>query len=289
MSRQETILFDSADITNWVKTISEAHRRNLGEKDMVVLHFENIDDHNISPAHIVSLACLIEYFDNMGCIVRVPAAHTNSVSDYILTKLRFQEYWQGGRNHVVATQDNVFNLWRIVDSQKEVFSILTHDYLKRKFFQSKDLSAVQNSLVETYYNIFDHAQANNNAFTFVEFIEDTQELHVAACDFGIGIANSVKRHIPSIGEDRLAIEKALEYNFTTKSQEYNKGMGLGNIKDACANGDTLTIISGTGRVVANIGNIESFNSDFSFPGTLIYYKQTLSHFEEEEILDNFEL
>lgn len=289
MSTLRTIIFDSPELINWTKTIAEATNHKFEEGEVISLRFNNISDKDIAPAHIVSLACLIEYIHKMDCRVSVPAAHTNTVSDYILTKLRIKEYWQGGRNHVVALSENIFNLWRIVDSEKETFSILVHNYLKRTLFKSKDLSAVQNSLVETYYNIFDHAQANGNAFTFLKFDETTGELFVAACDFGVGIAASVKNHVGNIDSDKDAIVKAFEYNFTTKSKQYNKGMGLGNIKDTCTGNDTLTIISGTGLVVANVDTVEPYDNDFSFPGTLIYYKLTLPRFEEEEILDNFEL
>lgn len=290
MSEHATILFESADITSWLRIISENRECGFCEGGDVSLRFEHINDSDITPAHIVSLACLIEFLDRVGCSIKVPAIHTNMVSNYILNKLRFREYWSGNRrDHVGALQDNVLNLWRIVDNQKETYSFLVRDYLKRKFFQSKDLSAVQNSLIETYYNVFDHAQADDNAFTFVAFDEHTQKLHVATCDFGIGIATSVRKEIPAIESDRLAIERALEYKFTTKSKNHNKGMGLGNIKDACSMNDMLTIISGSGVVEANVEKVESYDNDFSFPGTLIYYSQTLSHFEEEEFLDNFEL
>lgn len=288
MGEQKNIIFDSVKIEDWARTISEAHKSDFAEEDIVVFQFDNMNDKEITPAHIVSLACLIEYLDKLGCKVKVPAANINTISDYIITKLRFKEYWQRGKHHVVALKDNVFNLWRIVDSEKDTYSILVLDYLK-KIFHSKDLSAVHNSLVETFYNIFDHAQADGNAFTFVEFNKSTQELYVAACDFGIGIVSSVRSHLPEITSDRLAIEKALEYNFTTKSKIHNKGMGLGNIKDTCTDEDLLTIISGNGQVVANYETLKSCDNNFSFPGTLIYYNLTLSHFEDEEVLDNFEL
>lgn len=289
MGKKIHINFSTAELESWLHTVSDYTKVEFGENDEIVLNFTNILDEDISPAHIVSLACLIEHLDQKRLKVSVPAAHTNNISNYILTQLRFKDYWYEHRNHVVAPSESIFNLWRIVDSQKDEYSILVHNYLKRHFFQSKDLSAVQNSLIETYYNVFDHAKANNNAFTFVRFDESKQELLVATCDFGIGIANSVRTVMPELESDSAAIKQALEYKFTTKSQGHNKGMGLGNIKDTCIGNDILTIISGNGKVLTNYNKVETYDHNFSFPGTLIYYTLTLSHFEEEEVLDNFEL
>ena len=95
--------------------------------------------------------------------------------------------------------------------------------------------------------------------------------------------------MPELESDSAAIKQALEYKFTTKSQGHNKGMGLGNIIDTCIGNDILTIISGNGKVLTNYNKVETYDHNFSFPGTLIYYTLTLSHFEEEEVLDNFEL
>ena len=81
----------------------------------------------------------------------------------------------------------------------------------------------------------------------------------------------------------------MEYKFTTGSQTHNMGMGLGNIKDTCTEDDILGIISNNGCLFAKRENMRAYENSFYFPGTLIYYELSLSHFDEEEIIDNFAL
>lgn len=73
------------------------------------------------------------------------------------------------------------------------------------------------------YNIFDYAQAGNNAFSFIKYDKNRQKIAVGICDFGIGIVNSVRNHIPNIGNDKKALEKSIEVNFTIASTEHNRG------------------------------------------------------------------
>lgn len=283
------INFDTTDRNKWLNTIADASEIfvNCTQKDCIELEFNGINGtEKITPIHIVSLACLIEYFDRKSALVRIPK-RTNAVSNYLWETLRFREYWAGGQNFVPAQHANVFNLWRIIDDEKEIHSRRIHDYLKQTFFQNKDLSAVQNSLDEVYYNIFDHANADGNAFSFI--IYKNEKLYVAVCDFGIGIAKSVRNTLSEIVDDATALRKAMEYKFTTGSRTHNMGMGLGNIKDSCTEDDILGIISNNGCLFAKREHMRAYENDFYFPGTLIYYELSLSHFDEEEIIDNFVL
>ena len=80
----------------------------------------------------------------------------------------------------------------------------------------------------------------------------------------------------------------MEDKFTTHSSSHNAGMGLGNIRNACTDEDALTIISNNGSLYADREKIVAEATDYNFKGTLIYYKLSLSHFEDEEIIDTFE-
>ncbi len=284
------IHFDTTDRNRWLKIISEAEStyRNCTD-EQIFFNFDGINGiDKITPIHIVSLACLIESLVGRAAHVFIEN-RTNPVSRYLGEMLRFQEYWAGRQNFVQAQDSTIFNLWRIKDEEKELHSRRVYDYLKQNFFRHKDLSAVQNSLDEAYYNIFDHAQAANNAFSFIQFDEQTEKLHVAICDFGMGIARSVRTAFPAISNDALALAKAMEYRFTTGTQVHNMGMGLGNIKDTCTDDDILGIISNQGCLFAKRENIRTYENPFCFPGTLIYYGLSLSHFDDEEIIDNFTL
>lgn len=56
-----------------------------------------------------------------------------------------------GKNYVEAkTSRNVFNLWRIVESEKDLYAKKVEDYFKKRYFQNKDLSAISVSLVEAF-------------------------------------------------------------------------------------------------------------------------------------------
>jgi len=169
------------------------------------------------------------------------------------------------------------------------YSQNVHDYLRRQFFKHKDLSAVKNSLDEVFQNIFDHADAKGNAFSFLKFDHDENKLHVAVCDFGIGIAYKVKEVCPEFERDCDAIEKAIQDMFTTRSQTHNMGMGLGNIRMTCTDDDALRIISNNGIFLAKRNLSRKGELGFEFPGTLIYYELSLDHFEDEEFIKTFEL
>lgn len=284
------INFNTSDFDKWLCYISNTVALNIEPETNITLSFNGISDIDvITPEHIVSLACLIEHLDKQGCGIELENIDGNVVAKYLCEVLHFSEYWAGGKNYVPAQDRVISNLWRITDSEKEIHSCRIHDYLKQNFFRQKDLSAVKNSLDEAYYNIFDHAQANGNAFSFVYFDNKLEKLHVAVCDLGIGIAKLVRENIKEIKSDEEALKKALEYNFTTGSQRHNKGMGLGNIKDTCTENDFLVIVSNRGKLISKSNNLETANNNFNFPGSLIYYELSLNHFDDEEIIDNFVL
>ena len=289
---QKIIIFDTTDKLKWLSIIANVHKtiHFAEKKDSVAFNFDSIiDSRKITPIHIVSLACLFEYLDRLKYTIHIQNIKDSPISRYLWENVRIREYWAGKQNYVQAQDSDIFNLWRIVDAEKEVHSRRVHDFLKQRFFSNKDLSAVQNSLDEVYYNIFDHANADGNAFSFIRFDRNSEKLDVAVCDFGIGIAQSVKNMLPQIKHDSSALRKALEYNFTTKSKTHNMGMGLGNIKDACTDEDFFGIISNEGYLIASQDKIRANKIKFNFPGTLIYYQLSLSHFDDEEIIDSFVL
>ena len=275
--------FISPNKIQWIKQISIA-RQNFKNGEIVILLFRNILEADIEPMHLVSLACFIEYMSDKTD--KILLDRNNKISQYLWDKLRFNEYWAGGKNYVEISQKNILNLWRVVDKEKESYAQMVHDYLRQKFFKRKDLSAVKNSLDEVFYNIFDHAEARNNAFSFISFDEDRKKLSIAVCDFGIGIARSVQRVLPNMS-DTDAIDKAMEYQFTTKTKGHNKGMGLCNIKDTCTEDDYMIVIANGALMIMNKEEKRNANLDFNFNGTLISYEVTLSHFEDEEIIDSF--
>jgi anti-sigma regulatory factor (Ser/Thr protein kinase) len=291
MNKTIRIEFTSSDRGEWIRLIHD-YTINITaaeSKDIVDLVFNRIEICDIEPVHLVTLACMIELFVKNGYSVVVSNADS-PIGMYLFDTLQFSKYWMENKNYVpVSGVDSILNLWRLVDGEKENYSQMVHDYLQGRFFKNKDLSAVKNSLLEAYYNISDHAEADGNAFSFIKFDETTRKLHVAICDFGKGIASTVRAKLPEIGNDAMALEKAMEDLFTVGSQGHNMGWGLGNIRRTCMDKDVLRIVSNRGFLYSNSDFIHVRENNNIINGTLIYYELSLDHFDDLEIIPNFEL
>ena len=142
-------------------------------------------------------------------------------------------------------------------------------------------------MIEAYYNVFDHADANGNAFSLIKYDDDDERLHVAICDFGKGIAKSVRDFTPDITNDRDALLKSIETDFTVGSKSHNKGKGLDNIL-SCSS--VVRIFCNNALLLkTDAGGVSTFDVNFHFGGTLIYLEIDLSLTEDEEILEEFDL
>lgn len=284
------ISFPSLKRGEWLNVIAEASRISISDFfDKIILDIsclQTIDD--LQAVHLVTFACLIENFKDRCYKIDLKTGSPD-IANFFLQDLRLSQYFNQKINFVEPKTETIFNLWRVNDSEKEVRSSQITQYLERHFFQNKDLSAVQLSIVEAYYNIFDHAEASGNAWSYMVFDKERQKLSVAICDFGIGIAKKVRNHVPELKNDADAIEKAMEERFTTQSKEHNGGRGLSSIRYACTEDDVLRIFSHSGLLFVRRDTIRKYTSNFSFPGTLIYYELSLNHFEDREIMNTFEL
>lgn len=287
----KTVFFQNVEKEYRLKTITSVHDEfcdyigNLSGHKVLIDIDASIIPKDIRPFHLVTLACLIHFLNNLG--LKVHLSKQNEVMfSYIYNDLGFSEYWRGGKDHVDAPgYDSIFYLWRITEEGKDLYAKLVEQYLKQNYFKEKDLSAINVGLVEAYYNVFDHAYANGNAFSLIQFDKERSILYVAISDFGIGIAKSVRDYDKNITTDKDAILKALEDNFTIKSTTRNKGMGLSNI---LAPAKEARIFSHKGLVYKHDNVTKGFDCDMSYPGTLIYYEIDLSQMENEEIITEFD-
>lgn len=283
------INFKSSDKMEWLATISSICYvyGKISEQFEIALNFDNsITPHNLEPMHLVTLACAIHYLDSRGHRVVMGEADDGLVR-YLFEDLDFSAYWVRGRNHVEAhSSKNIFNLWRIIESEKDLYAKNVEEYFKRNYFQNKDLSAVSISLVEAFYNVFDHAHAAGNAFSLLKYDEKSKVLAFAISDFGIGIPSSVRlfdyQYLSRSDED--AIKWALEDHASVHSSVRNKGFGMSNILSSAMEAH---VISGNGVVVKTDNDIHTQKINFSFPGTLIFQEIDLTTFEDEVILDSF--
>lgn len=290
MQTNDNIYFDSSNESDWLYNIAIAYtkyRQQCLRLNIMLSFSPSINRQTLGPLHLVTLACLIHYLDSKGYIVSMDTSNTD-LYEYIFNDLDFAAYWSGGKNHVNANSSaNIFNLWRIIESEKDLYAKNVEEYFKRKYFKNKDLSAISVSLVEAFYNVFDHAHANGNAFSIIFYNEEKQELSYAVADFGIGIPTSVKRFIPSFKQDTDAIIWALKDNATVKSTSRNKGFGMSNILSAASQ---ARIISNHGLIHKTENGLKPYHiNNFSFPGTLIYLTVNMTEFEDEEVLESFNL
>lgn len=288
MDQDNIILFTTVDKSLWLGLIADSYHKYCvqGSDRCVYISFaKTISVNSLTPMHLVTLACLIQFLADKGWKPYL-ASNNNAVDDYIYNELRFSEYWLGQKNHVAASHSpHIFNLWRIVDQEKDLYAKEVEQYFKNNYFQNKDLSSISLSLTEAFYNVFDHAFANNNAFSLIMYDEEKQVLHAAISDFGVGIANSVRSYLSFIDNDKSALLKAVENNFTVNSTGRNKGKGLDNIL-SCA--DISRICSGKGLLVDINGERKCYDVSFSFPGTLLYFEVNLAQMDEEEFIDLFD-
>ncbi len=290
MQTYDNIYFDSSNESDWLYNIAIAYtkyRQQCLRLNIMLSFSPSINRQTLGPLHLVTLACLIHYLDSKGYIVSMDTSNTD-LYEYIFNDLDFAAYWSGGKNHVNANSSaNIFNLWRIIESEKDLYAKNVEEYFKRKYFKNKDLSAISVSLVEAFYNVFDHAHANGNAFSIIFYNEEKQELSYAVADFGIGIPTSVKRFIPSFKQDTDAIIWALKDNATVKSTSRIKGFGMSNILSAASQ---ARIISNHGLIHKTENGLKPYHiNNFSFPGTLIYLTVNMTEFEDEEVLESFNL
>lgn len=284
-SKNYKFIFSSYERIDWLKTICSARSFRIEAGDCVSFSFPHMEKEKMRPEYIVSLACLVEYFNSNKVGILVDTSE--EIGEYLFEYLNLPEYWKGGKNYVDAGSKNILNLWHFDPSGMEIHAKRISEYLKHTFFKRKDLSAVEMSLTEAYYNIQDHAQCQGNAFSMALFDSENEILNVAVCDFGIGIPTSVRTVRPDISDDKLALIKALEDDFTVGSKIHNAGKGLGNIRSSCTECDYLWIISNQAALVATGSQEKVYDIGFNFEGTLIFYSMSLSHFDDEEIEEVF--
>lgn len=288
------IEFETPTNEEWIRIVSECRERiNVTEKkEIVELLFSNdLELKNFYPIHIVLLSCFIEEIKSKGYLVQL-SIKNKELNDYLFNKLNLTNYWAKEEvDHIDSPTISDLNIWRITENRKESYSISVHDYFKRSYFSGLDLSAFKNSLNELYCNVFDHADAKGNSFSFIKYDKSDRKINVAICDFGDGIAKTLRDKYKDFKNDCEALEKSIKIGISAQSQKHNRGFGLDNVASSLQKGDTMRIVSNQSllRLLDNKSNVKSYDLDFNFKGTLIYFEISIDSFEKEEILENFSL
>lgn len=100
-------------------------------KQITFVFKDTLSPELFQPIHVVTIACLIEFLVNVE-------EHTIRISNESIEKLffedlKFREYWNYSKDHVDSESDNIFNLWRIVENQKDAYAIEVEQYFKKEF------------------------------------------------------------------------------------------------------------------------------------------------------------
>ncbi len=273
----------------WISRISSSCNEVLKLDNSIkisinILGFERIDE--FLSFHMVTFACFVQYLLSRGFNVGLNSDNIE-LRSFLEKDIRFAEYWTKNNTYIETKRENILNLWRVNDSDIDQYSDNVVKYLKRDLFREKDLSAVKNSLLEIFYNISDHSDSEGNAFSYLHFDKTSSRLYVAVCDFGKGIAESIRGCYPDIGTDVEAVVKSTKDKVTSASRDHNMGMGLPNIISHLGDGDTFRILSNSALFLIVDKYQKAIGLPFNFSGTIIYYDISLKNFENEEINTSF--
>lgn len=244
---------------------------------------KSISVKDLKPEHLTTLACFIETIFRNKCKVRISA--NSEVRSFLQDELCLELYWNEGNNYVPAKNTSVFNLWKVCADNMEFYARKVADYFKHTEFRNKDLTPISESLLEAYYNVNDHSLSDGVAYSFAKYDEVRRRIEVSVCDFGRGIAESVRTVCPDIS-DEDAILKAFETKFTIKSTQHNAGYGLENIRDACSDKDYLWVVSNGAAFVCNGEQQRVVKFTPEFKGTLLFYSISLDHLDDNEFTDD---
>lgn len=263
--------------------------RATSTSDSVHISFDRtIKKSSLEAFHVVLLSCLIEELKKKGYIITLDC--DQDLVQFLFSDINIRKYWGNTPTcHVDSPDIHRLNLWRITDEGKENYSISVTNYFKH-LFPDKDVSFITTSLNELYYNIFDHANAEGNAFSYIYYDKIKERIYIAVCDFGLGVARTLRKKYPEYSDDSIALSKAIEKGISAKTRDHNRGFGLDDICSALSESDTFRMLSNKGFLYINKNNVKTINmSDLDFNGTLIYFDISTGSFEKEEVLESFSL
>lgn len=254
---------------------------------------DDISIDNFEPFHIVVLSCFIEHIImHCGCKDIKIDTFDGGIIDLILDNLKLPRYFMDtdSSTHEDAADDKILNLWKVVNSMTYSYSLSVSDYFNRNFFQGLDTSGLMSALNEVYANIADHSESNGNAFSYISYNPDKRKIYIAACDFGLGIPTTLRNSGKLYKKDSEALRDSVNIGVTAKSTKGNKGMGLDNILSTITTNDNFRLVSNKSLLTCfgSKNNIKTYDVDFDFKGTLIYFELSTDSFPlkdiEEEII-----
>lgn len=270
----------------------EKNRRLHIPRDRIIsIEFaEKVLPEDFGAMQIVLLACLIAEYDKKGYSVHF-GNNTQKLRRFFAEEIYIHLYLGREKyDHVVAPDESVLNLWRVVENRIIPYSKKVHEFLKTRYFTDRDLSAFEVVLLEMYCNVFDHALADGVAFSYVKYHEITGKISVAVCDFGQGIAHSLRPKYPVFHSDKDALVGAFTKGVSARTKSSNRGMGLDDVVSFLGTGDTLRIASNRAFCFQMGGDSKKvYDLYFDFRGTLLYFDISIQNLEKEDFVGCFSL
>jgi len=264
---------------SWVEFINLFRYKTNSNCNRVIFDFS---EHSfIYPYELVSIACLIEeYYLNDVEIIFANTQIENKVVKY-LNKLRFFDYWEIGYDRSEYTENlerNSLFLWKTSIEKLDPLAIYVQSFYENNYFADSDCTNLNNALTETVNNIYDHAGYNGISYAFAQYYPSEKIFKVSVCDFGIGIPEKVNQFLQNIGmlklNNEIALQKAFEFKFTTKSTPRNRGFGLDNLRNCVTDGQGELYCYSTNATysIKQNGIVDFKIQENFFPGTLIDIK-----------------
>lgn len=285
---------NTPDKTYWIKQISSWNdytpKVTRSDQCVKIILNKKVTKNKFTPFHIVTLSCFIEAIKKKGYLIFLEIKNAE-LNEFIHNDMSLTQYWRGKKaDHIDSPDSSRLNLWRVAEGKSEEYEISVHQYFSNKF-PDIDFFMLKSCLTELYFNIFDHANANGIAFSYIYYDEDDEIIHIAICDFGKGIANTMRKAFPAILDDEEALLEAIKRGVTAKSNEHNAGFGLDNVISTLSNESTLRIASNKAILICTkkdgIVETKTFKLPFDVKGSLIYFDLPISSFEKSEINDEY--
>jgi len=230
----------------------------------------------LRPNAVVVLGALIRKLQKQGNIVSINLetidsdVRHNLVINGILSTLGFAQPKNNQGNSIPYREDTSNN-------EDDFYSYLFSLWLGRGWIKiSEELKIhIIQPVLEAYINVFDHAQSPIGSVACGQRYPNRDELVLSIADIGIGIPNSVRKHLNS---PLLSSKKCLEWSFEpTKSTKnlvdsglVGRGNGLKILRDFMReNNGKLEIYSDTGYVCINAQDTVFQDGLTPFNGTFV--------------------
>lgn len=287
-----TILIPSINRGQWIELACS--RKNIPPPnqipDEICIRFEEgIRPRFLEAFHMVILSCLIDELKTKGYLIYIQAE--NELYNFLFSDINIKAYWSSDPvPHVDCPDISNLNIWRIDERHKDNYAVSVSQYLQRHF-KGKDVSFISTALNELYYNVFDHANANGNAFSYIHFDKERNRIYVAVCDFGVGVAKTLRDKHPEFKDDEIALRESIKAGVSANTTSHNRGYGLDVICSSLEVGDSFRMISNNAFLYLYNNEVKTFNmKDLHFNGTLIYFDFSTKNFgSEEDTLNDIEL